>query len=158
MCRLSWLHSQSPNHSASARGTHNATTFKYAVFGPANRWAPQPGVKRLPDLKARGFPLLMAGSMRYINKQRGSVCAGSQHRWLWWLQYGAHHPGRLLGSALPGGWAHEQGFQLEELSDLLSDGSLTLPCPDNFLRSARRAGANGRPASKCGAPPLDEAP
>lgn len=31
--------------------------------------------------------------------------------------------------------AHEQGFQLEELSDLLSDGRLTLPCPDNFLCS-----------------------
>lgn len=30
---------------------------------------------------------------------------------------------------------HEQEFQLEELSDLLSDGTLTLPCPDNFLSS-----------------------
>lgn len=31
--------------------------------------------------------------------------------------------------------AHESGFQLEELSDLLSEGRLTLPCPDNFLSS-----------------------
>lgn len=29
----------------------------------------------------------------------------------------------------------EQRFQLEELSDLLSDGRLTLPCHDNFLSS-----------------------
>lgn len=31
--------------------------------------------------------------------------------------------------------SHEQRFQLEELSDLLSDGRLTLPCSDNFLSS-----------------------
>lgn len=31
--------------------------------------------------------------------------------------------------------SHEQEFQLEEPSDLLSDGRLTLPCPDNFLSS-----------------------
>lgn len=31
--------------------------------------------------------------------------------------------------------SHEPEFQLEEPSDLLSDGRLTLPCPDNFLSS-----------------------
>lgn len=39
------------NHSTSAEG---ATTFKNTAFGPANQMAPQPRVKRLPNLKARG--------------------------------------------------------------------------------------------------------
>lgn len=53
---------------------------------------------------------------------------------LWPVPYSrAHHPGRLLWALLC--QVHEQGFQLEELSDLLSDSRLTLRCPDNFLSS-----------------------
>ncbi|TNN86963.1 hypothetical protein EYF80_002718 [Liparis tanakae] len=53
------------------------------LYSPgANGLALQPRVKRLADLKARGFPLLMAGSPCCVNKQRGSVGAGGQQRWL----------------------------------------------------------------------------